>query len=468
MLSRVKEEKKHSAQSAALVIAEKRGEILAKEVFGSNLVLDCKKARGSCVKPWSLLVEKTPTGGMVRIAGLEPARVAPLPPQSSVSANSTICANPHFPLEIQSFSPTTNNQKPPVLTPVLTGTKKRGGGKRFQRVTKGLYRFKRTGTLYAVFKVDGRTRWKCLETDDPILARERMAEEIKTASRVDWRQAATVTVRQLVKMYKQNPMGLAISTLKIRNQLLQVFERTWEFGLGIKASAVKPIMLKSWLATRRQEQSLKASGLNNYIRMLRGLFHLAIELRAVVESPAEAIKLLTEESPERLTPTWKQALSIVGAAKRKTSKDLLSAMLLLGLGQAELANLSGEHLDFERRQITIRRQKTQRVFTIPMYPQSFPLLRRLRKEGRIVPGRLVFQCVRPREAISLACRRLGYPKFSPRSFRRAFIIRALEKGVDARCVAAWQGHRDATLVLRVYGHLIQPRHEQEMAKRLQG
>ena len=30
----------------------------------------------------------------MRIAGLEPARVAPLPPQSSVSANSTICARP--------------------------------------------------------------------------------------------------------------------------------------------------------------------------------------------------------------------------------------------------------------------------------------------------------------------------------------------------------------------------------------
>src|SRR5437016_14519348 len=32
------------------------------------------------------------SGKVVRIAGLEPARVAPLPPQSSVSANSTICA----------------------------------------------------------------------------------------------------------------------------------------------------------------------------------------------------------------------------------------------------------------------------------------------------------------------------------------------------------------------------------------
>ncbi len=29
---------------------------------------------------------------MVRLAGLEPARVSPLPPQSSVSANSTTCA----------------------------------------------------------------------------------------------------------------------------------------------------------------------------------------------------------------------------------------------------------------------------------------------------------------------------------------------------------------------------------------
>ena len=47
--------------------------VLALKVFGSNLVLDCKKARGSCVKPWSLLVENTSTGGVVPGTGLEPA-----------------------------------------------------------------------------------------------------------------------------------------------------------------------------------------------------------------------------------------------------------------------------------------------------------------------------------------------------------------------------------------------------------
>ena len=44
----------------------------ALKIFGSNLFLDSKKARGSCVKPWSLLVEKSSTGGMVRAAGVEP------------------------------------------------------------------------------------------------------------------------------------------------------------------------------------------------------------------------------------------------------------------------------------------------------------------------------------------------------------------------------------------------------------
>jgi len=46
--------------------------VLALKVFGSNLVLDCKKARGYCLKPWSLLVEKSQTGGMVRDTGFEP------------------------------------------------------------------------------------------------------------------------------------------------------------------------------------------------------------------------------------------------------------------------------------------------------------------------------------------------------------------------------------------------------------
>jgi hypothetical protein len=46
---------------------------LAAQVFGSNLFLDCKKARGSALKPWSLTLSPDFSGEMVGWAGLEPA-----------------------------------------------------------------------------------------------------------------------------------------------------------------------------------------------------------------------------------------------------------------------------------------------------------------------------------------------------------------------------------------------------------
>ena len=56
-------------------LQEKR--VLAKEVFGSNLFLDCKKARGSCVKPWSLLVENSSSQLVERVEGIEPSFICP-------------------------------------------------------------------------------------------------------------------------------------------------------------------------------------------------------------------------------------------------------------------------------------------------------------------------------------------------------------------------------------------------------
>jgi site-specific DNA recombinase len=52
---------------------EKR--VLASKVFGSNLVLDCKKARGYCVKPWSLLLEKSLCKNATIISGMNQFQV---------------------------------------------------------------------------------------------------------------------------------------------------------------------------------------------------------------------------------------------------------------------------------------------------------------------------------------------------------------------------------------------------------
>ena len=227
------------------------------------------------------------------------------------------------------------SKKRSVLTSVLTGAKSQQGGRRFQRVGHGLFRFKRTGMLYGVFKSAGRTRWKCLGTDDFNHARELLADEIKREVKIDWKRSRTLNLRQLLEHYETNPMNLAGSTLKIRMLLLDVFKKTWQFGLGVRVREVKPFMLRSWLAEQRKERNLKSAGANNYLRMLHGLFGLAVELGAISENTAHEIQLIREENPERLTPTWQQAHTIIESVKRPKSKTALSAMLLLGLGGAD-------------------------------------------------------------------------------------------------------------------------------------
>ena len=86
----IKEAEKAGQIAVSGTLIEKK--VLAKKVFGSNLVLDRKQARGSASKPWSLLDENSSNGGVVRTAGLEPARCYSLEPESSASANSATCA----------------------------------------------------------------------------------------------------------------------------------------------------------------------------------------------------------------------------------------------------------------------------------------------------------------------------------------------------------------------------------------
>jgi hypothetical protein len=59
---------------------------------------------------------------------------------------------------------------------------------------------------------------------------------------------------------------------------------------------------------------------------------------------------------------------------------------------------------------------------------------------------------------------LKLPTYSHRSFRRAFITRAIELGVDVKVIAEWQGHRDGgKLILDTYSH-VNPVHSKRMAQ----
>jgi integrase len=132
------------------------------------------------------------------------------------------------------------------------------------------------------------------------------------------------------------------------------------------------------------------------------------------------------------------------------------------LGQAEASSLTRADVDFEAERIITFRHKTSQGFAIPIFPQLRPLLERL-CEGKSSQHK-IFKIANAKHALTNACKRLGFPPFNQRSLRRMFITRAIERGVDVKVIAEWQGHRDGgKLILDTYSH-VRPEHSKRMAQ----
>jgi integrase len=146
-------------------------------------------------------------------------------------------------------------------------------------------------------------------------------------------------------------------------------------------------------------------------------------------------------------------------------------MGLAGLGLAEASALTWGDVNLDRGQIITYRHKTKEGFAVPVYPQVLPLLQKrwqiavdLNEGKPPAQSTRVFSVRDAKKAIEGACSRLGFPRYSSRSFRRFFITMAIERGVDVKVVAEWQGHRDGgKLILDTYSH-VRPAHSEQMAK----
>jgi len=209
---------------------------------------------------------------------------------------------------------------------------------------------------------------------------------------------------------------------------------------------------------------------NLHLACIKEILSMAVGDGMIPYSPAANLKAVKLDKPIRKTPVFEQFQSIVESIRSQEfnghdaeeSADFVEFIGLAGLGQAEASALTWDDIDWKREQIITFRHKTKSGFAIPLYPQLRPLLER--RHSKRTPGvHQVFAIKNAKKAIAAACKRLKLPAYSHRSFRRMFITRAIEKGVDVKVIAEWQGHRDGgKLILDTYSHVNRV-HSQRMA-----
>jgi integrase len=333
----------------------------------------------------------------------------------------------------------------------------------FRKVGPCLYRYK-GGTYYARFKSGGQEIRCSLETTDRKTAERNLAKKKEEQSQID-RSKSKTTLAELCKTYLKTIQHQSAKTVERKKCIVERIKSHWPTGSNTQVGKIKPSDVQVWLS----RYSFGSASRNLHLSCVKEILALAVGDGIIAHSPAAKHKGAKRSNPIRRTPTFEQFLAIVDSIRSQKfnghdaqeSADFVEFIGLAGLGQAEASSLEWPDLSFEREQIITFRHKTTTGFAIPLYPQLRPLLERRYLE-RTSDGR-VFKIDNAKKAIAAACKRLKLPAFSHRSFRRMFVTRAIELGVDVKTIADWQGHRDGgQLILKTYSH-VRPVHSKRMA-----
>ena len=339
----------------------------------------------------------------------------------------------------------------------------------FKRVGESLYRYQPTGTYYARLAVAGREVRRSLRTRDPAHAKRRLAELRGDLARVD-HGAGRVTLAALVDRYLATVAHQGRSTLVQKRGIAAKVNRDWPGpgGENVDIRKVVRSQLDIWVGN----YSFGASSRNHHLRFVRACFALAVADRLLASSPVAGAAGKTPPTPVRVTPSWEEFQAIVADIRAQTfnadardSGDFVEFIGLSGLGRAEAGALRWQDVDWTADRLITFRHKTRRPFFVPIFPLLRPLLERIRQERGNSPGaERVFRLRDAKKAIAGAFRRLGLPALGHRAFRRTFITRAIERGVDVKVIAQWQGHSDGgKLILDTYSH-VRNLHSDAMAR----
>jgi Phage integrase family. len=328
-----------------------------------------------------------------------------------------------------------------------------------------LYRYSSTGVYYARIKADCKEIRRSLGTTDRAHAMRELRVFKEQQSQVD-RSKSRMTLAELCDIYLRTVQHQKPKTIERKTLIVSRIKADWPTGSQIQIAKIKPTDVNLWLSG----YDFGPVSRNLHTACVKDIFAMAVADRLVAYSPASGIKKMKLDKPIRRTPTFEQFQRIVESIRSQEfnghdadeSADFVEFIGLAGLGRAEAGALMWDDIDFAREQITTFRHKTKSGFVIPLYPQLQPLLER--RHAQRSPGDdRVFKIKDAKKAIAAACTRLRLPAYSHRALRRMFITRAIERGVDVKVIAQWQGHKDGgKLILETYSH-VNPVHSKRMA-----
>ena len=242
-------------------------------------------------------------------------------------------------------------------------------------------------------------------------------------------------------------------------------------GARLRIADLKPYHADRWLACAHKRSSSTTK--HGACRALMRAFNWARRQGLIAANPLAGLERPAAESREAYLDAadWDRLIKYI---EGRPLADLLQFMRETGCRPYEARHVEARHWDRQQRRLTL-----ELALTKGKKGKKLPRVIRLNERATEIMQRLalkhpkgeVFRDRRDRpwtaKRLDGACaylrRRLGIKLF-PYILRHTFCTDALLRGVDPVTVALLMGHKDGTMVLRVYNHLI--RHDEFLQEKL--
>ncbi len=218
--------------------------------------------------------------------------------------------------------------------------------------------------------------------------------------------------------------------------------------------------LEDWASAKRDGRYVWGPTYRrNAIGSVKCAFAWAVEAKLVDHSPVQKVKR-PEAARNRKAVTPEQFQLLLAVAKKSQARDVLVMLWETGMRPQELRTLEARHVELDRQRIFIPleeakgRKHNRVVLLTPVAMEVVARLVAVRPDGALLLN------VRGKPWTSFAfnnlfqrlCAKVGFHA-SAYLFRHGFATRLLKANEGPATVAALMGHRDATMVMKVYQHV---------------
>ena len=360
-----------------------------------------------------------------------------------------------------------------------------------------LLRNRQSGIYYARVRVNGKQKWRSLDTAVFSVAKLRLADverEVRAqgvAARAELESGngGETSVARFVTIYQQRTehnASLSPGTKLRREIAVKALLKTWPDLADRDVRRLTPTDCQAWASKALREgtgfiapnvktvrKGMSASAFNQCVDALRAVLGIARELGVIYKNPAQEIAKARVKQKRLELPSAEQFQKIVkriataGARWSPDCADMVRLLTYSGARLREATALRWSHMNAGKNEITIPGTKSGSSYRIvPLFPMLGALLSEIRirrgQEPDEAPILRVGGCL---GALESACKAVGLKPINHHDLRHLFATRCIESGVDIPTVSRWLGHSDGgALAMKTYGHLRQEHSAAQAAK----